>query len=218
MLSLRNACAVNARPEDLIVAATITVCPYTLNFLWNGRDIDFERALVEVANREGTADIPPFLVKDHELRCAPLPKWVQQLLLDAQAEAAEGCPFVFLTEERWQLVRAKWHRFRQEGKAKMWKNTDVCNNVLRNFKVRCRRGGIVTNEKLTIHCFRKSYAQNLADAGTPIHTLKKLMGHSSVKTLEQFYIRSSDANETQARNILDELFSTRAKTKLMVSG
>ena len=46
----------------------------------------------------------------------------------------------------------------------------------------------------------------MGDAGTPIHTLKKLMGHSSVKTLESFYIRSSDANEAQAREVLDGLF------------
>jgi hypothetical protein len=32
------------------------------------------------------------------------------------------------------------------------------------------------------------------------------MGHSSVKTLECFYIRSSDANEAQARKVLDNLF------------
>ena len=67
----------------------------------------------------------------------------------------------------------------------------------------CRRAGILTNEKLTIHCLRKSYAQNLADTGTPIHTLKKMMGHRSVKTLECFYIRSSDANEAMARKVLD---------------
>ena len=177
-----------------------------INLLWNGRDIDFERGLVEVANKEGTADIPPFFVKDHELRCVPLPKWVQKLLLEAQAEAAEGCPFAFLTAVRWDRVRTKWHRFQREGRAREWQNSNVCNNALRNFKARCRRAGIVTSDKLTIHCLRKSYAQNLADAGTPIHTLKKLMGHSSVKTLECFYIRSSDANEAKARKVLDSLF------------
>ncbi|GAG25679.1 unnamed protein product, partial [marine sediment metagenome] len=79
-------------------------------------------------------------------------------------------------------------------------------NVLRTFKAHCRHARIATSHKLTVHCLRKSYAQNLADAGTPIHTLKKLMGHSSVKTLECFYIRSSDANEAKARKVLDGLF------------
>ena len=32
------------------------------------------------------------------------------------------------------------------------------------------------------------------------------MGHSSVKTLECFYIRSRDAKETQARKVSDNLF------------
>ncbi len=59
--------------------------------------------------------------------------------------------------------------------------------------------------KLTLHCLRKSYAQNLADHGTPISTLKKLMGHSSIRTTEEYYLRSTDANEMQAKRVLDEL-------------
>ena len=181
-----------------------------INLLWNGRDVDFERGRVDVANREATADIPSFLVKDHERRSLPLPKWALSLLLEVQAQATEGCPFVFLNPERWERVRAKWNQFQQEGRAAEWRNSHVCNNALRNFKARCRKAGIVTSAKLTIHCLRKSYAQNLADAGTPIHTLKKLMGHSSVKTLECFYIRSSDANETRALSVLDGLCSTKS--------
>ena len=42
--------------------------------------------------------------------------------------------------------------------------------------------------------------------GPFVQTLKTLMGHSSVKTMECHYIRSSDANEAQARKVLDGLF------------
>ncbi len=180
-----------------------------INLLWNGRDIDFERGRVDVANREGTTDIPPFLVKDHERRSIPLPQWSLSLLLEAQTQATAGCPFVFLSSERWELVKVKWQQFRREGRSAEWQNIHVCNNALRNFKTRCRKAGIVTSAKLTIHCLRKSYAQNLADVSTPIHTLKKLMGHSSVKTLESFYIRSSDANEAEAHRALNRLFPSR---------
>ena len=180
-----------------------------INLLWNGRDIDFEHARVDIATREGTANTPPFFVKDHEQRSLPLPQWAMDYLSDAQAQAVEGYPFAFLKPERWKRVRAKWRQFQRENRAKEWQNFHVCNNALRNFRARCRRAGIVTSDKLTIHCLRKSYAQNLADAGTPIHTLKKLMGHSSVRTLERFYIRSSDANEDRARGVLEQLFPSK---------
>jgi integrase len=140
------------------------------------------------------------------------------LLLVAHVVADEGCPFAFLTPERFQRIQARWQRFYREGRATEWQNRLVCNNALRKFKRRCRDAGIATTLKLTIHCLRKSFAQNLADNGTPIHTLMKLMGHSSIKTLEQFYIRSSDANETKACNVLDELLPAKTKIKLTVSG
>ncbi|MCK4849721.1 MAG: site-specific integrase [Phycisphaerae bacterium] len=185
-----------------------------VNLLWNGRDIDFERGRVEITSRDGTAGLPPFLVKDHERRSLLLPGWTLDLLLRAHAFADEGCPFAFLRPERYQRVTAKWRNFQREDRAKEWQNHHVCNNSLRKFKARCRKAGIVTNNKLTIHCLRKSYAQNLADACTPIHTLKKLMGHSSVKTLECFYLRTSNANEIQALGVLDRLYSGESDTRL----
>ena len=38
---------------------------------WN--DIDFERGRLVISNRDGTVDMPPFKVKDHEARRIPLP-------------------------------------------------------------------------------------------------------------------------------------------------
>ena len=180
-----------------------------INLLWNGRDIDFERGRVDIAKREGTPEIPPFFVKDKERRSIPLPQWTLNLLLEFQAEAGEGRPFVFLTPDRWEKVKVKWKQFQREGRSSEWQNTDLCNNTRRDLQARCRRAGITTSDKLNVHCLRKSYAQNLADSGTPIHTLRKLMGHSSVRTLESFYIRSSDANEIEARETLDRLFPSK---------
>ena len=138
-----------------------------------------------------------------------LPQWTLNLLLEFQAEADEGCPFVFLTPGRWERVKAKWRQFQREGRSSEWQTIHLCNNTRRNLQARCRRAGITTSDKLNLHGLRKSYAQNLADSGTPIHALRKLMGHSSVKTLECFYIRSSDANEDRAREVLEGLFPSR---------
>ena len=64
---------------------------------------------------------------------------------------------------------------------------------------------IATSDKLIVHCLRKSYAQNLADVGTPAPTLKKLMGHASIATTDEFYLKSSDANEQRACPALDTM-------------
>ena len=71
-------------------------------------------------------------------------------------------------------------------------------NVLRNFKKTCVAAGIKTNDQLTIHCLRKAYGTNLANASTPAHTLKELMGHASIQTTMEFYLYSGDANEERA--------------------
>lgn len=35
---------------------------------------------------------------------------------------------------------------------------------------------LVSSDKLSVHFLRKSYVTNLADLGTPVYTLKKLIG------------------------------------------
>jgi integrase len=102
-------------------------------------------------------------------------------------------------------VKQKWSEKRDVGMAGDWVNRNLANNCLRNFKVHCKNAGIKTREKLNLHCLRKSYATNLANAGTPVHTLMKLMGHSSIVTSQKYYLHSSDANEKKAVEALEGL-------------
>ena len=176
-----------------------------VNLIWNSQNIDFENNRINIFNRPGTKEIPPFHIKDYECRSVPIPKWVVDSLTSWQSEAEEGCPFVFLTENRWQVVKEKWQHFRRIGKEDDWENDMLLNNVLRDFKKHCNLAGIKTNDKLTVHCLRKSYATNLANIGTPAQTLKKLMGHSSIQTTMEFYLRSSDANEKRACEELERM-------------
>ena len=60
-------------------------------------------------------------------------------------------------------------------------------------------------DRLSVHCLRKSYGTNLADIGTPVHTLKELMGHSNVETSMEYYIKCSDANKMKAVEGLEGL-------------
>ncbi|MFC1782293.1 tyrosine-type recombinase/integrase [Planctomycetota bacterium] len=84
----------------------------------------------------------------------------------------------------------------------------VANNVLRTFRAACIRAGIKTDKSLTLHCLRKSFAQNLADNGTPISTLKELMGHSDIQTTAEFYLQTTDANEQRACQVLDQIMQS----------
>jgi len=176
-----------------------------LNLLWNRANIDFENNRITLVNRPGSLDIPPFILKDKEARSIPAPKWVIDLLTQLQSESQENCPFVFLTADRLIKIKEHWHKLVDKGRTREWQNRDLQNNTLRDFKKCCRRAGIKTNDRLVLHCLRKSWASNLANSGVPAHTLMKLGGWSSIETVMQFYLKSSDENEKKAVEILDKL-------------
>ncbi len=58
---------------------------------------------------------------------------------------------------------------------------------------------------MAVHCLRKSYGTNLADLGTPVHTLKSLMGHGNIQTSISFYIINNDENSRKAVRGLEGL-------------
>ncbi len=176
-----------------------------INILWNGINIDFETNRITLVNRPGSIDISPFRLKDYEQRSVPMPKWVVDLLLQLHDETNGSCPFVFITNDRWKDVKVKWDQYRKQGRQKDWENKILLNNSLIQFKKYCKDAGIKTNDKLTQHCLRKSWACNLADNGVPAHTLMKMGGWSSIETVQQFYLKTSDANEKKAVEMLDRL-------------
>lgn len=165
-------------------------------------DIDFENGRLVIANREGTADIPPFQIKDHEARRIPLPTHTIDLLTEWQTKAPEGVPYILLTKERYERVKAKWQLLRKEGKP--WRNRYMVNNVLRDFKKHFKRAGIKPIAKLTIHTLRKSCGQNWADH-LPMNVVKELMGHSKVETTLEFYNQVDSDHEAKAANVIQKL-------------
>ena len=50
-----------------------------------------------------------------------------------------------------------------------------------------------------------------------VHIGRPLKGHSSVKTLERFYIRSGDANEDRARKVLEGLLPAKTGGDAMLA-
>jgi integrase len=116
-----------------------------------------------------------------------------------------SCPFLFLSKNRYDIVQKNWHKYRAAGRISEWKNRNMANNVLRDFKVRVRDAGIMATGKVTIHCLRKSWASNLANAGVPSNTLMRMGGWSNIETVLKYYLKSSDENEKRAVRILDRL-------------
>ncbi len=149
---------------------------------WN--DIDFERGLVLISNREKTPDLPPFDVKDHEARQIPVPLHTIDLLTRLQTEAPEGVPYILLDEKRYERIRAKWQELQETGKP--WRNRYMINNVNREFKRHYKRAGIIPVGTFTVHTLRKCCAQNWADR-LPMNVVQNLMGHSKAETTLEYH-------------------------------
>ena len=189
----------------------------SINLTW--ADIDFERGRIHVRNRAATPELPPFTVKadgrggPSKARSVPIPKPVADALAAWQADASEGVPFVFMTAERFEQVKRNWTRCQaglpREGsqKPRPWENRDMAINVLRECRRHLKQSSVTADPPMTLHAFRKSFGQNHAYNGTPIHVLQQLMGHSSVATTREFYIHGADANTQAATDRYEELLS-----------
>ena len=181
--------------------------------------IDLARRVIHIDNREATADIPPFTVKSDsqsdqdKARSVSIPTAAIADLTAAVKMAMKAGGFIALTVSRFQVAQENWQMCRNglpRGAAKHtrpWENRDMVNNVLRDAKADLRRAGVTLHGPFTLTTFRKSYAQNHADAGTPPKTLAGLLGHSDVRITLQYYNHVSDANQRAASDTIDKLFA-----------
>jgi len=181
--------------------------------------IDLTKRVVHVENREATADIPPFTLKSEnqsdqtKARTIPIPSAAMPDITEAMRGAMKSGGFISLTADRFQIVQDNWQKCRAElprgtsQKPRPWQNKDLLNNALRDAKSDLRRAGIELSAPFTLTTFRKSFAQNHADAGTPPKTLAGLLGHSDVRITLRFYNRVTDANKRAAGETIDRLFA-----------
>ena len=167
------------------------------NLLWDNGDIDFEENQINIANRFPQQDIPIFSVKDYETRSIPVPRKVMNMLKELKERSEQGSPFVFLSPDAYGDLANRWHRYCQDGKED-WSSKHVISNARRDFKWFCERAGIKTTKVLTLHSLRKGYGTNMANLGIPANTLKDLMGHSSIVTTMEYYVKTLDENKISA--------------------
>ena len=173
--------------------------------LWWDKNIDFINNQIHIKNRKAMDGYPLFRIKNHQNRSVDCPKWAMDLLKQLKEQSNSKNPYVFMTGDRLTHIKQKLVDWQGNDREDKWKNSTMVNNTNRNFTVHCKNAGIVTSDKLSVHCLRKGYGTNLADLGTPPHTLRSLMGHSNINTTMQFYIKTTDENKKKAVRGLEDL-------------
>lgn len=183
-------------------------------------NIDLHARRVHVVNRAATSDIPPFTLKaegqssESKERSVPIPEAAIPDLTETMRQAFKSGGFVVLTRERFQRIQEHWRLCRERSAWgghvwRPWQNRDMMNNMLRDTKFCLEEAKITVTAPFTLQTFRKSFAQNHADAGTPPRTLAKLLGHANTRVTMQFYNRVTDANERAACDAMNRVLSQK---------
>lgn len=173
------------------------------------QNVDFPRGRLLIRNREGTKEMPPFHVKDHEDREVPLPRHTLKLLAAWFRVRPKGSPFILISPTRFAVVQKRWRSCRDTGKP--WINDYMVNNTLRSIRVHAKRAGLKLDGVLTIHCFRKSCGQNWANH-LPMNVVKELMGHAHISTTAEFYSAVSEEHEAKAQWVIEAITVGQRKT------
>ena len=179
---------------------------------WN--DVDFEKNQVIIDNRQGTDTLPPFSVKTYAKRRVPLPQQTVNLLLELHENAPEGVPYVFMTADRFQRVKAKWQQCQKQRQ--QWQNSFMANNLMTRFQSAFKRAGIRPDTKFTLHVLRKNCIQNWADE-LPINVTKQLAGHATTETTLQYYNQVDGYHYDKAVSVIERLIERGNKTPDVIS-
>jgi len=191
--------AISAAPsiwwKALLAAAYTTAARIgeILNLTWS--DLDFEHNRLRIVRKEDSKTLPGWEPKDHEGRVLPVPAEVMQLLADLQTDADEGCPYVFVPGRRWKHIQ-------RLQKAGSWNvRQRLINNLNRNFAVLRKLAGV---EQFAFHDLRRSCITNWAKH-LPVHVVRKLAGHSDIKTTQQYYLSVQEDDLELARQVQSEI-------------
>jgi len=175
-----------------------------VNLLWDDQNIDLKEEMVHIVNRAGSPDMPVFNIKDYESRSIKMPKFVVQAIEELKRVDGKSSPFLFLCKDQWERALNRWHSFQEKGIVEQWDSKELAGSARRDFQSYCRLAGITTHKKLNLHSLRKGYGSNMAKLCPP-HTLRELMGHSSIITSMEYYVQDVDENKKKAVEDLDRM-------------
>jgi integrase len=118
-----------------------------------------------------------------------------KLLVELQAEAPAGHPYVFIS-----AARLKWNRQRQENKC--WNpRSSIVNNLLRNFDTIRKRASV---KDCTLHDLRRSAITNGAQK-LPIQVVQQLAEHADISTTQKHYLAVRPDDLVSAGRILKSI-------------
>jgi len=101
-----------------------------------------------------------------------------QLLVNIQAQAMEGHPYVFVSPKRLEQIK-------ERRKIGMWNpRSELINNLTRDFNVIHSRANVA---ECTIHDLRRSAITNWAES-LPIQVVQTLAGHTNIATTKKYYL------------------------------
>jgi integrase len=170
-----------------------------LNMVW--QDIDFENKLVRTNPKISTNLLIEWEPKDHEIRTVPITEQSISFLTKMQVTAAEGHPYIFISPQRFKIIKIKENRSE-------WNSTSgTLNNINRSFEVIRRRSGI---HRCTIHDLRRSAITNWAQY-LPIQVTQQFAGHSDISTTRKYYISVRSEDIAFASQVINKIMANAKK-------
>ncbi len=182
-----------------------------LNLTWANVELEAGHVKVE-PKKAGTFTLRgeqyPILewtAKDYENRTIPIPEATVSLLRRLKAKSG-GSAYLFLSLDRLRAIA----RFMAKHGGKLSDNYELVNNAIRDFhqiQTDARRHLAKESdrddyewEQRSIHDLRRTFGSMMAQH-LPIHELKKLLGHSSVRTTESYYLAPSENLADKVRSV-----------------
>jgi len=177
-----------------------------LNSTW--RNIDFDRQVIEVSPKKDTDQAWEWHIKDSDRRRLPLTDQVVRLLVEHQLQQAEGYPYVFVPQFRYDYIQ----QLRKKGKWTVSKGRCPVNNFNLQFSAIRSRAGVADGEfhDLRSTCLSEWLANGLAE-----HEVMLLAGHSKFETTRRFYLAVRDDLVDRARLRTLQSKETNSVAKLL---
>jgi len=177
-----------------------------LNLTW--RDIGFDDRTIRITAKTAEEFKGPggkeyetiaWAPKTYAARGVPVPDKTIALIRGLKDES-DGSPYAFISLDRLALINAKTAAGTRRARA------ETCNNVLRDFRALQREAAVRLGVKDwiigNVHDIRRTYGTWMANAGIPMHTLCRWMGHSDIKVTQQFYLQVGGQHDEAARQVV----------------
>jgi integrase len=182
-------------------------------------DIDFETGILKIDNRVKGA-LPPFHIKNNgKPRTIQLPQDTLDILTKWQSEQPERIPYILLNERQYKNALKRWEKYKQEGR--QWENTDIVNNVNRDFQRLVKKADIQPVGTLSIHTLRKCAGKNWAMVNRDPKVTQRLMGHKTITTTLEYYDQVTPDDLAMAAQKIEKLLNPepeKTDQKLTISG